>query len=162
MLLSGADIAVTAEIEQEFEMASAAEATRNMSGADDQSTTFQNVDVRQDVEIAVAVAVGVQTNTAHAYVRSGATLDAVGATSVGSTVAYLFLADITEGEPMNPRRDGAEGGRPRRLRRAPGRHAGPGEQPLQRVGRSSLAGDPKNASGDIFVLGASVALSFFT
>ena len=131
-----------------------------MSGADDQSTTFQNVDVRQDVEIAVAVAVGVQTNTAHAYVRSGATLDAVGATSVGSTVAYPFLADITEGEPMNlavtVKEDGLDG-----FGALLDGTLGLASN-LFNVWTLSLAGDPKNASGDIFVLGASVALSFFT
>ena len=148
VLKSGKDIAVTAELDESVQMISQAEATRNGSAV---------ADGREDVEIALAVALAVATSSAHALVEG--TLDASNNITVASTVAYPHLVDRVE-DALNPavtlKEEGLDGFT-FMLDGTLGLASG-----LFNVYTVALAGNPADSSGDIFVIGASVALGFYT
>ncbi len=153
-LRSGGDIQVLAEISEAVQMASTAEATRNGSGADDTS----NITQKGDVEIAIAVAVGDYESRAHATVAGGAELDAKNEIRVESTVAYPFLSSVENAmNPAQTLKDQGLDGFTFMLDGTLGLASG-----LFNVWTQSLAGDTDDPGSDEFVLGGTVALSFFS
>ena len=153
-LRSGGDIQVLAEITEAVQMGSTAEATRNGSGADDTSDITQ----QGDVEIAIAVAVGDYESRAHATVAGGADLDAKNEIRVESTVAYPFLNSVEDAiNPAQTLKSEGLDGFAFMLDGTLGLASG-----LFNVWTQALAGDVDDPSSDPFVLGGTVALSFFS
>ncbi|TWT91153.1 dockerin type I domain-containing protein [Stieleria varia] len=91
ILRSMGDITVNGHITQEVGMTATSEATRK--GTDDSTGN--------DIEISVAVGVGIYDNDAQAVIQNGAQLDAFRATAITADVDYPMKADSV-GAAINP------------------------------------------------------------
>ncbi len=144
------DITVSATVEEAVMLASESEATRNASDSADASTGNYTTAPREDIEISIAVAVGLFRSIARALVEPGARVDAGGTLTVGSSVSYPLLLDDVESN-FNPALTMKEEGLDGFAFLLDGTLGLSSN--LFNVWALALAGDPGSSSADKFVLG---------